>query len=155
MNYMSVSNQPKFVSDDIFRARSTRCFCTMPSTCTSRCSRKSLSRDWTGTTAVSGTTSLATGPRTVSAFVIVLDTCGFHGAMRNRSSKRGGNSLCRNFALSWTVGSVAEWLACRRAWVQIASSTLSGNSLRQTVHTHRASVRQAAKLVAALLRVAG
>jgi len=30
---------------------------------------------------------------------------------------------------------------------------LSGNSLRQTVHTHRASVRQAVKLVAALLRV--
>ena len=33
--------------------------------------------------------------------------------------------------------------------------TLSGNSLRQTVHTHRASVHQAAKLVAALLGVAG
>ena len=32
---------------------------------------------------------------------------------------------------------------------------LSGNSLRQTVHTHHASVHQAAKLVAALLRVAG
>jgi len=31
--------------------------------------------------------------------------------------------------------------------------TLSGNSLRQTVHTHRASVHQAAKLVAALLWV--
>jgi len=31
---------------------------------------------------------------------------------------------------------------------------LSRNSLRQTVHTHRASVHQAAKLVAALLRVA-
>ena len=31
--------------------------------------------------------------------------------------------------------------------------TLSGNSLRQTVHTHRASVHQAVKLVAALLRV--
>jgi len=30
---------------------------------------------------------------------------------------------------------------------------LSGNSLRQTVHTHHASVHQAAKLVAALLRV--
>ena len=30
----------------------------------------------------------------------------------------------------------------------------SGNSLRQTVHTHHASVHQAAKLVAALLRVA-
>ena len=33
--------------------------------------------------------------------------------------------------------------------------TLSGNSLRQTVHTRRASVHRAAKLVAALLRVAG
>ena len=39
--------------------------------------------------------------------------------------------------------------------VQIAAATLSGNSLRQTVHTNRASVHQAAKLVAALLRVAG
>jgi len=36
-----------------------------------------------------------------------------------------------------------------------AVATLSGNSLRQTVHTHCASVHQAAKLVAALLRVAG
>ena len=40
-------------------------------------------------------------------------------------------------------GSVAEWLAC---WTQAqkgsnrAAATLSGNSLRQTVHTHRASV---------------
>ena len=41
-----------------------------------------------------------------------------------------------------------------RLWVQIAAATLSSNSLRQTVHTHRASVHQAAKLVAALLRVA-
>ena len=32
---------------------------------------------------------------------------------------------------------------------------MSGNSLRQTVRTHRASIHQAAKLVAALLRVAG
>jgi len=32
---------------------------------------------------------------------------------------------------------------------------LSGNSLRQTVHTHCAYVHQAAKLVAALLRVVG
>jgi len=30
---------------------------------------------------------------------------------------------------------------------------LLGNSLRQTVHTHRASVHQTAKLVAALLRI--
>ena len=43
----------------------------------------------------------------------------------------------------------------RRARVQIAVATLSGNSLRQTVHTHCASVHQAAKFVAALLRVAG
>jgi len=40
------------------------------------------------------------------------------------------------------------------AGVQIAAATLSGNSLRQNVHTHRASVHQAAKSVAALLRVA-
>ena len=39
--------------------------------------------------------------------------------------------------------------------VQIAVATLSGNSLRQTVHTHCAFVHQAAKLVAAVLRVAG
>ena len=55
-------------------------------------------------------------------------------------------------------GSIAEWLACwtqaQEARVQIAVATLSGSSLRQTVHTHRAYVHQAAKLVAALLRVA-
>jgi len=39
--------------------------------------------------------------------------------------------------------------------VQIAAVTLSDDSLRQTVHAHRASVHQAAKLLAALLRVAG
>ena len=38
---------------------------------------------------------------------------------------------------------------------QIAVAALSGNSLRQTVHTHCASVHQVAKMVAALLRVAG
>ena len=42
-----------------------------------------------------------------------------------------------------------------RVRVEIAVATLSGSSLRQTVHIHCASVRQAAKLVAALLRVAG
>jgi len=59
---------------------------------------------------------------------------------------------------AWVHGSVAEWLACwtqaQKAWVQIAAATLLGNSLRQTVHTHRASVHRAAKLVAALLMVA-
>jgi len=44
----------------------------------------------------------------------------------------------------------------RSAWVQIAVTTLSGkNSLGQTVHIHRAPLQKAAKLVAALLRVAG
>jgi len=45
----------------------------------------------------------------------------------------------------------------QKARVQIAVATLSGNSLRQTVHAHRAPVYQAAKLViiATLLRVAG
>jgi len=56
-------------------------------------------------------------------------------------------------------GSVAEWSACwtqaQKARVQISVATLSGNSLKQTVHTHCASVHQAAKLVAALLKVAG
>ena len=43
-------------------------------------------------------------------------------------------------------GSVAEWLACwtqAQGGLQIAAAMLSGNSLRQTVHTHRASVHQA------------
>jgi len=40
------------------------------------------------------------------------------------------------------------------ARVQIAAATLSSNSLRQTVYTHHASVHQAAKFAAALLRVA-
>jgi len=51
-----------------------------------------------------------------------------------------------------------EWLACwtqtQQARIQITVATLSGNSLRQTVHTHRALVHQAAKLIGALLRVA-
>jgi len=51
------------------------------------------------------------------------------------------------------------WLGSRVVsvldWVQIAVATLSGNSLRQTVHTHCASVHQTAKLVAALLRITG
>jgi len=56
----------------------------------------------------------------------------------------------------WLIsGVVSTLLRRRRARVQIAVATLSGNSLRQTVHAHCASVHQAAKLVAALLMVAG
>jgi len=67
--------------------------------------------------------------------------------------------IWRGVVVSVVDGSIAEWLACwtraQKARVQIAVATLLRNSLRQTVHTHRASVCQAAKLVAALLRVAG
>ena len=55
----------------------------------------------------------------------------------------------------WLDSRAVSVLQHSTAWVQIAAATLSGNSLRQTVHTHCASVHQAAKLVAALLRVAG
>ena len=48
-------------------------------------------------------------------------------------------------------GLVAEWLEC---WTQAQKGLGSNCSLRQTIHTHHASVHQAAKLVAALLRVA-
>jgi len=45
-------------------------------------------------------------------------------------------------AVAVYTGLVAEWLAwwtqAQKARVQIAAATLSGNSLRQTVHTHRA-----------------
>jgi len=63
------------------------------------------------------------------------------------------SSKCSDLS-NFSGSSVAEWLAC---WtrVQIAVATLSGNSLRQTVYTHCASVHQPAKLVAALLGVAG
>jgi len=72
----------------------------------------------------------------------------------------GGRKLSsEKWLTSYWGGSVAEWLAC---WTQAQKGPASncsrdavGNSLRQTVHTHYASVHQAAKLVAALLRVAG
>jgi len=59
-------------------------------------------------------------------------------------------SYATKYSVYWTAG-----LRRRRAWIQIAVATLSGNSLGQAVHTDRATVHQAAKLVAALLRVAG
>ena len=59
--------------------------------------------------------------------------------------------------LGWLGSRVVSVLdsGAERPRVQITFATLSGNSLRQTVHTHCASVHQAAKLVAALLRLAG
>ena len=54
-----------------------------------------------------------------------------------------------------------QWLGSRVVSVLDSGAEGLGSNrsrdccLRQTVHTHRASVHQAAKLVAALLRVAG
>jgi len=63
--------------------------------------------------------------------------------------------MCKSGWLGSRVVSMLDSGAVERGpWVQIAVATLSGNSLRQTVHTHRASVHQAAKLLAALLTVA-
>ena len=70
-------------------------------------------------------------------------------SIRRQKSREVGNGECR-------LASRAEWLACwpqaQKGLGSIAVATLSGNGLRQTVHTNRASVHQAAKLVAALLR---
>jgi len=60
-------------------------------------------------------------------------------------------SLLQNGLL---VSRVVSVLDSGAEGLQIAAATLPGNSLRQTAHTHCASVHQAAKLLAALLRVA-
>jgi len=62
-----------------------------------------------------------------------------------------------NFVLFLYYGqrdSVAEWLACWTRAQKGPGSNRSRYAVRQTAHTHCASVHQAAKLVAALLRVA-
>jgi len=61
------------------------------------------------------------------------------------------------YSVGWHGSRVVSVLdsGAEGARVQIAVATLSGNSIRQTVHTHCASVHQAARLVAVLLRVAG
>jgi len=52
----------------------------------------------------------------------------------------GKQRSVRPYLSSATKRSVAEWLACwtqvQKARVQIAVATLSGDSLRQTVHSH-------------------
>jgi len=59
---------------------------------------------------------------------------------------------CQGWLGRWVVSTLDSSADGPR--VQIAVATLSGNSLRQTVHTHCTSVHQTAKLVAAILRVA-
>jgi len=81
-------------------------------------------------------------------------------AQRSAVQRSAGIDVCRELVRfeAFIPHPRAEWLACwtqaQKARVQIAAATLSGSSLRQTVHTRRASVRQAAKPVAALLMVA-
>jgi len=70
---------------------------------------------------------------------------------RSHSSAVPAQEILRGMYSGWR----AAGLGRRRARVQIAAATLSRNSLRrQTAHTHRASVHQRVKLVAALSRVA-
>ena len=74
------------------------------------------------------------------------------------SGQRGGGiAQCPPPKYATAIGLIlgSEWLACwtqavrrTRARVQIAAGTLSGNTIKQTVYTHCASVHQAAKLVA-------
>ena len=56
---------------------------------------------------------------------------------------------CYTQEIGLMLDSCAEGLGSK-----IAGATLSSNSLRQTIYTHCTSVHQAAKLVAALLRIA-
>ena len=87
-----------------------------------------------------------------------LRTLAWHLTQQIRCSSRecSGLGTLKRCYLPWSPWwNDAKRLRRWRAWVQFASATLSGNSLRQTVHTHRASVHQAAKLLAALFRVAG
>jgi len=63
--------------------------------------------------------------------------------------------ISHNTPSQWLGSRVVSMLDSGAERLQIAVATLSGNSLRQTVHTYCASDYQAAKLVAALIRVAG
>jgi len=90
----------------------------------------------------------------------VNDDCRIFSVMNASlpEAKQGNSSMnvflrslipCRHYVSLLHTG-----LRHRTAWVQIAAAMLSGNnSLRQTVHTHHASIHQSAKLVAALLSV--
>ena len=80
-----------------------------------------------------------------------------HDVMCTRLESKTLRSAVTSAQTSWVARQPSgqrAGLRRSRAWVEIAVAMLSGNSLRQTVRTHRASVHQAAKLVAALLSVA-
>jgi len=54
--------------------------------------------------------------------------------------------------IGWLGSRVVSMLDSGAAWVQIAAMMLVGNSLRQIVHTHRASIHHAAKFVVSPLK---
>jgi len=86
-------------------------------------------------------------------------------SVKHKKKKKKEITLTTNSKHAILFATLKRWLGSRvvsvldsgakAARVQIAAATLSGNSLRPTAHTHCASVHQAAKLVAALLRVVG
>ena len=96
---------------------------------------------------------------TVNSLSPPCSLCMLHCTTANSSTRRAkrrrlvGYFVALLCFLLFIIGSrVVSVQKRRRARVQIAVATLLGNSLRQIIHTHRASVHQAAKLVAALLR---
>ena len=91
----------------------------------------------------------------MTAVVLVVNT--HLSVVHLRLLQKTDKSRPSTYCIGWLGSRVVSVLdsGAEKARVQIAAATLSGNSLRQTVHTHRASVHQAAKLVEALLRVAG
>jgi len=71
------------------------------------------------------------------------------------SAEVGSSAVTAEFFVEVWGGSVAEWLACWTQAQNCLGSNRSRDAVWQTAHNHCASVHQAAKLVAALLRVAG
>jgi len=57
--------------------------------------------------------------------------------VRHSEEIRWGRLKMRDLMLKYN----GIWTQAQKAWVQIAAATPSGNSLRQTVHIHRASVK--------------
>jgi len=100
------------------------------------------------------------GPSVATHFSLSLSACRLLCRLEENSIGDNSRALNGRVFSEGTIRCEITWLGSRVVSVldsgavgprvQIAVATLPGNSLRQTVHTHRASVHQAAKLVAAL-----
>jgi len=77
-----------------------------------------------------------------------ISNCTAHGALTWSRP-----DLCMGYTAY--MGRVARYPSGIACWTQTQKDPDPNRSLRQTVHTHCASVHQAAKLAAAFLRVAG